>query len=110
MNKLDRPGASFHSSILSALAHRIHPMPVALTLPIASFDPQDYSRGEPGIQGIVDLVKWDTLAMSNGHWMVLCRGTRYPPARRKSENLNFSRRRIPSSLTLFLLAPRFWRV
>jgi elongation factor G len=34
-------------------------MPVALTLPIASFDPQDYSRGEPGIQGIVDLVKWE---------------------------------------------------
>ena len=34
-------------------------MPVALTLPIASFDPQDYARGEPGIQGIVDLVKWE---------------------------------------------------
>ncbi len=34
-------------------------MPVVLTLPIASFDPQDYSRGEPGIQGIVDLVKWE---------------------------------------------------
>jgi elongation factor G len=34
-------------------------MPVALTLPIASFNPQDYSRGEPGIQGIVDLVKWE---------------------------------------------------
>jgi len=59
LNKLDRPGASFHSSILSVLAHRIHPMPVALTLPIASFEPQDYSRGEPGIQGIVDLVKWE---------------------------------------------------
>jgi elongation factor G len=59
LNKLDRPGASFQSSILSTLAHRIHPMPVALTLPIASFDPQDYSRGEPGIQGIVDLVKWE---------------------------------------------------
>ena len=59
LNKLDRPGASFHSSILSTLAHRIHPMPVALTLPIASFNPQDYSRGEPGIQGIVDLVKWE---------------------------------------------------
>jgi elongation factor G len=59
LNKLDRPGASFHSSILSVLAHRIHPMPVALTLPIASFDSQDYSRGEPGIQGIVDLVKWE---------------------------------------------------
>ena len=34
-------------------------MPVALTLPIASFDPRDYERGEPGIQGIVDLVKWE---------------------------------------------------
>ena len=34
-------------------------MPVALTLPISSFDPQDYSRGEPGIRGIVDLVKWE---------------------------------------------------
>ncbi|KAI0307286.1 translation elongation factor 2 [Multifurca ochricompacta] len=59
LNKLDRAGASFHSSILSTLAHRIHPMPMALTLPIASFDPQDYSRGEPGIQGIIDLVKWE---------------------------------------------------
>jgi elongation factor G len=34
-------------------------MPVALTLPIASFDPRYYERGEPGIQGIVDLVKWE---------------------------------------------------
>lgn len=30
-----------------------------LTLPIASFDPQDYSRAEPGIQGLVDLVNWE---------------------------------------------------
>jgi elongation factor G len=59
MNKLDRPGASFHSSMLSTLAHRIHSMPVAVTLPIASFYPQDYSKGEPGIQGIADLVKWE---------------------------------------------------
>ncbi|KAH9077309.1 translation elongation factor 2 [Lactarius deliciosus] len=59
LNKLDRPGASFYSSILSTLIHRIHPMPVALTLPVASFDPRDYARGEPGIQGIVDLVKWE---------------------------------------------------
>ncbi|KAH9045537.1 translation elongation factor 2 [Lactarius pseudohatsudake] len=59
LNKLDRPGASFYSSILSTLTHRIHPMPVALTLPVASFDPRDYARGEPGIQGIVDLVKWE---------------------------------------------------
>ncbi|KAI9466889.1 translation elongation factor 2 [Lactarius psammicola] len=41
------------------LTHRIHSMPVALTLPVASFDPRDYARGEPGIQGIVDLVKWE---------------------------------------------------
>jgi elongation factor G len=59
MNKLDRPGASFHSSLLSTLTHRIHSMPVVITLPIASFDPQDYSRGEPGIQGIIDLAKWE---------------------------------------------------
>ncbi|KAI0269109.1 translation elongation factor 2 [Gloeopeniophorella convolvens] len=59
LNKLDRPGASFHSSLLSTLAHRIHPKPVTLALPVASFEVQDYSRGEPGIQGIVDLVKWE---------------------------------------------------
>jgi elongation factor G len=41
-------------------------MPVALTLPIASFDPQEYSRGEPGIQGIVDLVKWELWRWSDG--------------------------------------------
>ncbi len=44
-------------------------MPVALTLPVASFDPQDYSRGEPGIQGIVDLVKWELWRWSlNSSW------------------------------------------
>jgi elongation factor G len=32
---------------------------MALTLPIASFDPQDYARAEPGIQGLVDLVNWE---------------------------------------------------
>jgi elongation factor G len=32
---------------------------MALTLPISSFDPQDYSRAEPGIQGLVDLVNWE---------------------------------------------------
>lgn len=32
---------------------------MTLTLPIASFDPQDYTRGEPGIQGLVDLVNWE---------------------------------------------------
>ncbi|KAJ7068380.1 translation elongation factor 2 [Mycena amicta] len=59
LNKLDRPGASFGASMSSLLAHRLHPHPVALTLPIASFNPQDYSHAEPGIQGIVDLVNWD---------------------------------------------------
>ena len=43
LNKLDRAGASFHSSVLSLLAHRLHPKPMVLTLPIASFDPNDYA-------------------------------------------------------------------
>ncbi|KAF9268081.1 translation elongation factor 2 [Marasmius fiardii PR-910] len=59
LNKLDRPGASFRSSLLSLLTHRFHPNPMALTLPIASFTPADYSNAEPGIQGIVDLVNWE---------------------------------------------------
>lgn len=59
LNKLDRPGASFKHSLLSLLAHRLHPKPMILTLPIASFDPQDYARAEPGIQGLVDLVNWE---------------------------------------------------
>ncbi|KAJ6628731.1 P-loop containing nucleoside triphosphate hydrolase protein [Mycena sp. CBHHK59/15] len=59
LNKLDRPGASFGTSLSSLLSHRLHPHPMALTLPIASFDPQDYSRAEPGIQGLVDLVNWE---------------------------------------------------
>src|SRR5271154_6135324 len=58
LNKLDRPGASFRSSILSLLSHRLHPKPMALTLPMASFHPQDYSRAEPGVQGLIDLVNW----------------------------------------------------
>jgi elongation factor G len=32
---------------------------MALTLPIASFDPKDYLQGEPGIQGLVDLANWN---------------------------------------------------
>jgi elongation factor G len=32
---------------------------MALTLPIASFNPRHYSEGEPGIQGLVDLVRWN---------------------------------------------------
>ncbi|KAJ7638924.1 P-loop containing nucleoside triphosphate hydrolase protein [Roridomyces roridus] len=59
LNKLDRPGASFRSSLLSLLSHRLHPHPMALTLPIASFNVQDYARAEPGIQGLVDLVNWE---------------------------------------------------
>ncbi|CUA69087.1 G elongation factor, mitochondrial 2 [Rhizoctonia solani] len=59
VNKLDRPGASLPSSISSILAHRLHPSPTLLTLPIASFDASHYRRGEPGIEGLVDLVKWE---------------------------------------------------
>jgi elongation factor G len=58
-NKLDRPGASFRSSLLSLLSNRLHPKPMTLTLPIASFFPGNYSRAEPGIEGLVDLVKWE---------------------------------------------------
>jgi elongation factor G len=32
---------------------------MVLALPIASFDPQDYARAEPGIHGLVDLVNWE---------------------------------------------------
>ena len=32
---------------------------MAITIPIASFDPQHYVEGEPGIQGLVDLVRWN---------------------------------------------------
>ncbi|KDQ64605.1 hypothetical protein JAAARDRAFT_187921 [Jaapia argillacea MUCL 33604] len=59
LNKLDRPGASFRSSVLSLLSHRLHAKPTPLILPIASFESNDYSRGEPGVQGLVDLVKWE---------------------------------------------------
>lgn len=59
LNKQDRPGASFKLSIRSLLTHRLHPHPMVLTLPIASFDPQDYMHAEPGIQGLVDLLKWE---------------------------------------------------
>lgn len=59
LNKLDRVGASFSQSITSLLANRLHPRPVPLSLPIASFDLQSYAQAEPGIQGLVDLVKWE---------------------------------------------------
>ena len=32
---------------------------MALTLPVASFDPTNYKRAEPGIEGVVDLVRWE---------------------------------------------------
>ncbi|KAL4241887.1 Tr-type G domain-containing protein [Abortiporus biennis] len=59
MNKLDRAGASFHSSVVSLLANRLHPKPMVLTLPVASFNSVDYTHGEPGVQGLVDLVNWE---------------------------------------------------
>lgn len=59
INKLDRAGASLPLSISSILAHRLHPTPTLLTLPVASFDPGHYTRGEPGIEGLIDLVKWE---------------------------------------------------
>ncbi|KAF8914008.1 P-loop containing nucleoside triphosphate hydrolase protein [Gymnopilus junonius] len=61
LNKMDRPGASFKMSLLSLLKHGLHPHPMALTLPIASFNPRHYAEGEPGIQGLVDLVRWNVL-------------------------------------------------
>ncbi|KIO16707.1 hypothetical protein M407DRAFT_230911 [Tulasnella calospora MUT 4182] len=59
LNKLDRPGASVYNSISSILNHRLHSNPLVLTLPIASFDSSRYKTGEPGLEGIVDLVNWE---------------------------------------------------
>lgn len=59
LNKLDRPGASLHHSYMSVLANHLHPQPVILTLPVSSFNPKHYETAEPGIEGIVDLVKWE---------------------------------------------------
>ncbi|EIN10425.1 P-loop containing nucleoside triphosphate hydrolase protein [Punctularia strigosozonata HHB-11173 SS5] len=59
LNKLDRTGASFRQSLLSVLSHRLHPKPMPLVLPVASNKTEDYSHAEPGIQGLVDLVKWE---------------------------------------------------
>jgi len=59
LNKLDRAGASFRASLQSILKHRLHPNPFILTLPVASFDPKQYADGEPRIQGLVDLVRWN---------------------------------------------------
>ncbi|KAI9574716.1 P-loop containing nucleoside triphosphate hydrolase protein [Boletus coccyginus] len=66
VNKLDRPGASFRSSLLSLLAHKLHANPVAITLPLASMNPENYSRAEPGIEGLVDLVKWELWKWTEG--------------------------------------------
>lgn len=66
MNKLDRPGASFRSSLLSLLAHKFHANPLAITLPLASMNPENYSRAEPGIEGLVDLVKWEFWRWTEG--------------------------------------------
>ena len=65
-NKLDRPGASLYSSYLSLLANRLHLQPIVLTLPVASFESEDYSSAEPGIQGIVDLVNWEVWKSTDG--------------------------------------------
>lgn len=58
MNKLDRPGASFKASLMSLITHGLHANPIAITLPVASMRPDDYARAEPGIAGLVDLVRW----------------------------------------------------
>ncbi|KIJ20260.1 hypothetical protein PAXINDRAFT_67798 [Paxillus involutus ATCC 200175] len=59
LNKLDRAGASFRSSLLSLLTHKLHANPLAVTLPVASMNPENYARAEPGIEGLIDLVKWE---------------------------------------------------
>jgi elongation factor G len=56
---MDRPGASFKVALSSILLNRLHPQPLPLVLPIASFNPSSYQQAEPGIQGLVDLVKWE---------------------------------------------------
>src|SRR5258706_2188895 len=66
INKLDRPGASMRDSLLSLLSHRLHPTPILVALPVASFNPENYSRGEPGIEGIVDLAKWEVWKWVSG--------------------------------------------
>ncbi|KZS97660.1 P-loop containing nucleoside triphosphate hydrolase protein [Sistotremastrum niveocremeum HHB9708] len=66
LNKLDRPGASLRSSYLSVLAHRLHPEPTLLALPIASFAAEDYQTAEPGVVGLVDLVKWEVWKWEGG--------------------------------------------
>ncbi|KAF8663422.1 hypothetical protein AX16_000993 [Volvariella volvacea WC 439] len=66
LNKLDRPGASFKHSLSSLLRHRLHPNPMPLALPVASFNPTHYTQAEPGVCGIVDLVKWEVWNWNKG--------------------------------------------
>jgi len=66
INKLDRPGASVQDSLLSLLSHRLHRTPILAALPVASFNPETYSRGEPGIEGVVDLAKWEVWKWGSG--------------------------------------------
>lgn len=61
VNKLDRAGASLRESLLSVLSNQLHPRPVLLSLPVASFNTDVYQSGQPGIEGIVDLVKWQAI-------------------------------------------------
>ncbi|PFH52821.1 hypothetical protein AMATHDRAFT_139178 [Amanita thiersii Skay4041] len=68
LNKLDRPGASFHTCFKSILAHQLHRHPVALTLPISSFNPAHYTQAEPGLRGLVDLVKWNIWKWTGEIW------------------------------------------
>ena len=53
-------------SLLSLLSHQLHPSPILVALPVASFNPETYSRGEPGIEGIVDLAKWEVWKWVSG--------------------------------------------
>ena len=46
-------------AVRSILDNQLHPNPMVITLPIASFNPQVYTSGEPGIEGFVDLAKWN---------------------------------------------------
>lgn len=72
INKLDRAGASLHDSITSILSHRLHPKPLLLSVPIASFNASIYKRGEPGIEGLVDLIKWQVWRWDTGSGSSSC--------------------------------------
>lgn len=56
---MDRAGTSLRESLLSVLANQLHPRPILLCLPVASFDNSAYQSGQPGIEGIVDVVRWE---------------------------------------------------